>query len=168
MRPPAFPLPPAPVTQGDITLTQRGSTAKPLVAGTDRSAGAFVVLRGHSGEHAPQISGEARQPLLRRRVDDVQVDGPVAVHDSVAQAGRLAPSDLSELSLELIRQLRSGFAEHGEVPRERVAADPICSQVLDRDTLANATAWTAAWIISSRSRTSRRIQGLSLRQYRFA
>src|SRR5450759_776440 len=32
----------------------------------------------------------------------------------------------------------------------------------------NATAWTAAWIISSRSRTSRRIQGLSLRQYRCA
>ena len=94
--------------------------------------------------------------------------GPVAMHDPVAQTGWLAPGDARELLLQLIRQLCSGFAEHGEVPQQRVAADPICSQVLDRDAINKAMAWTPAWIISSRSRTSRRIQGLSLRQYRCA
>ena len=94
---------------------------------------ALVVLRGHGGEHAPQIIGEAREPFLRRRMDDVQVDRPVAMHDPVAQTGRLALGDAVELLLQLIRQLCSGFVEHAEVPQQRVAADPICSRVIDRD-----------------------------------
>src|SRR5450759_4646547 len=96
---------------------------------------ASVVLIGQGGEHAPQVSGEARQLLLRRRVDDVKVDGPVAMHDPVAQTGRLAPGDVSELLLQLSRQLGGGLPEDGEVPKQRVAPDPIRSQVLDRDTL---------------------------------
>ena len=35
------------------------------------SARAVTLLIGQGGEHAPQVSGEARQLLLRRRVDDV-------------------------------------------------------------------------------------------------
>ena len=56
------------------------------------------------------------------------------MHDPVAQTGRLAPGDVSELLLQLSRQLRGGLPEDGEVPKKRVAPDSIRSQVLDRDT----------------------------------
>ena len=48
----------------DATSVQPASRAS-------RSVEASVVLVGQGGEHALQVSGEARQLLLRRRVDDV-------------------------------------------------------------------------------------------------
>jgi hypothetical protein len=68
---------------GSVCAAVRSSSAvhlsEPLVTGASRSGRALVVLRGHGGEHTPQIIGEARQPLVRRRMDDVQIDGPVAM-----------------------------------------------------------------------------------------
>src|SRR5450759_1343387 len=47
-----------------------------------------------------------------------------------------APLDKpARIGLQLSRQLGGGLPEDGEVPKQRVAPDPIRSQVLDRDTL---------------------------------
>jgi hypothetical protein len=49
-------------------------------------------------------------------VEDVQVNGPVAVDDPVPQSRGLLPIDRRELFLDFIRELTGGFAKDGEVP----------------------------------------------------
>jgi hypothetical protein len=50
-------------------------------------------------------------------MEDLEVDGPVAVDDPVPQPARLLPGDVRELLFEVGRKLRCGFAKHGEVPQ---------------------------------------------------
>ena len=65
---------------------------------SNRSATAVVALRGDSGEHAHEACGESRQLLLRGGMHDIQIDGPVTMHDAIAQTGRLTPGDVANCS----------------------------------------------------------------------
>lgn len=79
-----------------------------------------------------QLIDHRREALHRRGDEDLEVDGPVAVHDPVPQPGRLLPGDLGVVGLQVVGQLRGGLAEDGEVPQEGVAALAVCGESLGR------------------------------------
>ena len=136
-------------------------------SGTAWPSGLLVVgqLRGDclgTGE-------EGRQVVAGDRYQDVEVDGPVAMDDPIADAHRVAPRyfwvPLNQLGGELVGRL----AEDGEVPQEsvvqvRVARD-VVGRALGREM---ARMRCAACTISPNRTVSRCMQKLGFGQHRGA
>ena len=76
-------------------------------------------LSSSKAEHRRSESRDEVGELVRGGgEEDAEVDGPVAVHDSIpAEQDRLAPRDLGLPLHHGVRHLAGGFAEHGEVPQ---------------------------------------------------
>jgi len=95
------------------------------------------LLQAHSGalieggENQFQVGLESGQLVSGGGVQDFEVNRPVAVDDAVPQPDRLLPRDLREPGLDVVGELACGFAEHGEVPQQSVAALAVGFQVTD-------------------------------------
>jgi hypothetical protein len=64
------------------------------------------VLIGRQGvEYLAEIAGEGRELIGGGGVQDVQVDGPVAVHYPVSQPGGLLPRDAGKSFLDVVGEL---------------------------------------------------------------
>lgn len=123
--------------------------------------GRFAGVGGEDVEDIAQVARERGQLAGRGGVEDLQVDGPVAVHDPVPQAGGLLPGDIGEPVFDVARELRGCPAEYGEVPQQGLAAQLVGLQVFEGEAAGELVGWwarSAAWIISPGSRRSRCIQ----------
>src|SRR5712691_11950635 len=97
------------------------------------TAGARSGALIEGGENAFQVGPESGQLLPGGGVQDLHVDRPVAVDDPVPQPYWLLPADLGEPRLDVVGDLAGGFAGHGEVPQQRVAALAVGVQLAGGD-----------------------------------
>jgi len=71
------------------------------VIGRSRDSSLSFSLVFGFGHHGSKLCDEGWEQVSRCRVEDLKVDRPVPVHDTVAKPRRLLPFDLRETSLHV-------------------------------------------------------------------